>query len=127
MLAFTVLGLALIAAGCTGFAFVLQPPPKFIELETWTDVPQRQKEVKAKVGEVLHLPVGPASEHLRPSLLMVSINGKAPECPEFYQSSKTDSYVFRAEKAGVYNVEVGPALVTGEGESDLTWKVVVME
>jgi hypothetical protein len=102
------LGVAALAgqtSGCTGFAFVLQPPPKFLELETWTDVPEGQVDCKAKVGEVLHLPLGPAMEY--PGLYCkVRINGKAPEVPFFSISSRTTSYVFSAQQAGTYRVEI---------------------
>ena len=47
-----------LAVGCTSWAFVLNPPSgHWVDLETWTDVPEGQDKVKAKVGEgVLHLP-----------------------------------------------------------------------
>lgn len=102
------LALAVLVAtsvGCTGWAFVLNPPSgRLIDLAMWTDVPETQDNVKAKVGDVLHLPLGPKSPG-GPTACTVTVNGTSPERPEYSVSLKTVSYIFRAEQAGEFRVE----------------------
>jgi hypothetical protein len=115
-------------SGCTGFDFVLRPPPQFIELETWTDVPEGQQTFTARVGDVLHLPVGrsPTDHEFLPPFTKVTVNGQDPEIPSFWQSSKVVCYVFRAEKPGQYRVECS-SLFDLNRQSPRTWVISVVE
>jgi hypothetical protein len=96
--------LAGLAAGCTDFAFVVRPPPQFVGVATWTVVPEGQREVRARVGEVLHLPIGPAQSR-RPTLYAVTVNGEAPRHPVYCNSLTATSFVFDTREAGQYEVE----------------------
>ena len=116
-----------LACGCTGFDFVPQPPPHFLGVETWTDVTPGQVNVSAKVGDVFYLPIHFLPSHVDPdnpilkvALLEVSVNGVVVAGPTYHTSSKTVSYVFRAEKVGTYRVEVAWA----RGESSFrAWNI----
>jgi hypothetical protein len=114
----------LIPSGCTDFAFVLAPTPPFLKVDTWTDVPEGEREVTVKVGKTLHLPVDAASEYtcvFRP----VTVNGKPPESPKYFQSDTTCSYIFRAERPGRYRVEV--QRLSRPGESFRVWTITVTD
>jgi hypothetical protein len=116
--------LVVVAAGCTEFAFVLRPPPQCIGVDVWTNVPEGQENVRARIGEVLHLPLGP-STHLDglPTLYGVSINDVAVDKPECLSSSKTTTYIFRCFKPGDFHVE-GRDLTTGRQH---VWNISVSE
>ncbi len=122
------LALAVLVAtsvGCTGWAFVLNPPTgHLIDLETWTDVPDMQENVKAKVGDVLHLPLGPKTPG-GPSACPVTVNGASREMPEYSVSLKTISYIFRAEQAGEFRVESMNPLDTHH--ESRRWTITVTE
>ena len=121
--------LAGLLPGCAGWAFVLQPPPQFIGVETWTDVPEGQEAVTAKVGEVLHLPLGPAtggSDNRMPVLFDVTVNGEAPKKPLYLVSLAAVTYAFRAERPGRYRVEARRSLA-GNDEAPLVWDITVSE
>jgi hypothetical protein len=96
--------------GATGFAFL--QTEHGLKLETWTNVPTDQREVTAKVGDVLHLSLGIADAgsgippHLPPPFERVTVNGEAVEVPCYDQTGDTISYVFRAQQAGDYRLEV---------------------
>jgi hypothetical protein len=113
------------AVGCTNWAFVLHPRSgNIIEVATWTDVPVDQAKVTAKVGQVLHLPLGPAAADGQPACL-VRINDEAPEVPEFCSSARTISYIFRAERPGQFHVEsLNPLDLRG---STRLWNITVTE
>ena len=113
-------------AGCTEFAFVLRPPPQFIGVATWTQVPEGQDEVQAKVGDVLHLPLGPTwgGRGGLPFVYQVTVDGEAPEHPIYCTSSDKTCYVFDAVQAGEYQVES----FNGTSEkSRRTWRITVAE
>jgi hypothetical protein len=112
-----------LAAGCTGFAFVLRPPPRFVGVATWTEVPEGQQTVPAKVGDVLHLPLGP-SWGGPPTLYAVTVNGEAPLHPTYCSSLARTSFVFDALKAGEYEVECRDWL---SDHSPRVWHVTVSE
>jgi hypothetical protein len=121
--------LAGLLPGCAGWAFVLQPPPQFLGVETWTDVPEGQGAVAAKVGDVLHLPLGPATggpDHRLPVLFDVTVNGEAPKKPAYLVSLAAVTYAFRAERPGRYRVEVRRTLA-GDDEAPLAWDITVSE
>jgi hypothetical protein len=110
------IGLALAAAagmasGCSELAPELRLPPAVFKLDTWTDVPDGQAEVEAKVGDVLHLPLGAGADCPPLSSLKARVNDRAQDQPEFYTGGKVPCYVFRAAKAGRYRVEIGHDLV----------------
>ncbi len=112
--------LAGLAAGCTEFAFVRRPFPQMIGYETWRDVPEDLEVVRAKVGDVLHLPLGPMRDHGDlPIPYTVSINGKAPGDPVLFDSGNKTSYVFFADKPGKFDVESADGL--------RAWRVIVGE
>jgi hypothetical protein len=103
--------LAVFTAGCTEFGFALRPD--FVGVEAWTAVRPGQVNVEAKVGDVIHLPVQPLIGSTDPadaartvSALRVTVNGVAIDRPEYHTSSTVISYVFRAEQAGSYRVEM---------------------
>jgi hypothetical protein len=98
--------LAGLLAGCMDATALLVPARDVLRLETWKTVPEGQQEVAGKVGAVFHLPLGPATDIPALVWLRVSVNDKPVEGPEFYTSSKTTCYVFRAQHAGHYRVEV---------------------
>jgi hypothetical protein len=93
------------SAGCID-ATVLPPARDIFQLETWTTVPPDRDEVRAKVGEVLHLPLGSPTDTPALVYLRVEINRKLVDYPEFHSTAKTVSYVFRARQPGRYRVEV---------------------
>jgi hypothetical protein len=99
-----VVAVAGLAGGCTEFAFVLRPPPQFVGVATWATVPEGQQAVQAKVGDVLHLPLGP-SWGGPPTLYAVTVNGEAPKHPAYCSSLARTSFVFDAREAGEYEVE----------------------
>jgi hypothetical protein len=98
--------LAGLSAGCTEAVSALMPPAEWIKLDTWTTVPDGQRDVRGRVGDVFHLPLGPAMDRSLLGWLKVSINTRPQECPEFHTASEGTSYVFRAQRAGVYHLEV---------------------
>jgi hypothetical protein len=110
--------LAAASAGCMGAAAVLPPAREVFQLETWTNVPQGHDEARAKVGEVLHLPLGPAADLPPLVYLRVEINGKPVEFPEFHTSLKSAAYVFRARQPGHYRVEVHRDFGLGKPRAD---------
>jgi hypothetical protein len=113
-------------AGCTEFAFVLRPPPLFIGVATWTQVPEDQEEVQARVGDVLHLPLGPTwgGRGGLPFLYSVTIDGEAPPHPIYCTAADRTCYVFDAVQAGEYQVESQ----NGQSEkSRRTWHITVEE
>jgi hypothetical protein len=115
--------LAGLAAGCTEFAFVLRPPPQFVGVATWTVVPEDQQDVRAKVGDVLHLPLGSAWG-TQPTLYAVTVNGEAPHKPVYCNSLTTNSFVFEAREAGEYEVECHDRL---NDRSHRVWHITVTE
>jgi hypothetical protein len=111
-------------AGCTGFAFVVALPPQFVGVETWTEVPADQEKVQAKVGDRLHLPLGPTlgARGGLPFLYTVTVNDKTPEDATYYEWAAKTWYVFKAVQAGEYRVESDGGL--GEGSHHL-WHITV--
>jgi hypothetical protein len=113
-----------LVAGCTGFAFVLAPPPQFVGVETWTEVPADQKEVPARVGDRLHLPLGPTlgARGGLPFLYSVTVNDKTAEDETYCEWAAQTWYVFKAVRAGEYRVESDAGL--GE-ETHRLWHITV--
>jgi hypothetical protein len=122
----TLAALAGLVAGCTEFAFVLRPPPQFVGVTTWTEVPEGQQDVKAKVGDVLHLPLGPTwgARGGLPFLYTVTVNDEAPQHPVYCTSAARTSFVFDARKAGEYQVESHNGL---SEKSYRVWHIRVVE
>jgi hypothetical protein len=87
---------------------VREPSTLLPKLERWTDVPDGQKEVNAKVGDVLHLPIIRAESigNMAQEVWLVSVNGVALEPASYFTEAKQTSIVFKAEKPGEYKVEV---------------------
>ena len=114
-----------LAVGCTSWAFVLNPPSgHLVDVETWTDVPEDQQKVQARVGEALHLPVGPTIPE-GPVACQVNINGQKLTQPEYSVSMLTISYIFRAEQPGEYHVEsINPLDAHGYSRG---WVITVKE
>jgi hypothetical protein len=103
----TAITLASLVGGCTNFAFVYRPPPQFVGVTTWTEVPEGQEKVQAKVGDVLHLPLGPtwSGRDGVPLVYTVTVNGDAPLHPIYCTTATKTHYVFDAAQAGQYQVE----------------------
>jgi hypothetical protein len=115
--------LAGLAAGCTEFAFVARPPPQFVGVAMWTAVPEGQRDVRAKVGDVLHLPLGSAWDTRR-TLYAVTVNGETPHNPVYCNSLTTNSFVYEARAAGEYEVECRDWL---DASSCRAWHITVAE
>jgi hypothetical protein len=113
-----------LAVGCTNFAFVLLPPPQFVGVETWTEVPADQEKVQARVGDRLHLPLGPTlgGRGGLPFLYTVTVNDQTPKNPTYCEWAAKTWYVFKAVQAGEYRIESDGGL--GE-ESHRVWHVSV--
>jgi hypothetical protein len=115
--------------GCSGWGFFLEPPPLFIGIETWTDVPAGKTEVTAKAGDVLHFPLGPGAvgaRHKLPIQFDVTVNGEHPADPQYLVTLAAVTFVFRAQQPGEYHIVVtrfGP----GEELPPLVWDVSVSE
>lgn len=105
-----VLALAGVVAGCSDMAALMSPAQLF-SLNTWTDVPAGQYEVRARVGEVLHLPLGPGTDRSQLGWMKVAVNWKPVGQPDFAPGDEVSSYVFRADKPGEYRVEVRREIV----------------
>ncbi len=103
--------LAGLAVGCTDEWAALKPPPELIKLDTWTNVPEGQYEVHGRVGDVFHLPLGPAMDQTGLGWLRVIVNNQPQGCPEFDTSAKAAAYVFRADRPGQYHVEIRREIV----------------
>jgi hypothetical protein len=120
----------LLAAGCNNFNFAydLQSTPPFLNVHRWIEVPEGQEVVAAKVGDVLHLPLGPttADGKFVPPGPRVTVNGETPLAPAFFISDKTSSFVFKAEKAGQFSVETR-GLFDTESNSPRKWRIIVTE
>jgi hypothetical protein len=115
--------------GCAEWAFVFRPPPQFIGVESWTTVPAGREDVTARVGDVLHLPLGPATggaDHWQPIYFDVTVNGEAPKDPSYLVALSAVTYVFRAERPGQYRVEVRRTL-PGDDKAPLVWDITVTE
>jgi hypothetical protein len=90
-----------------------------------------QKEVKAKIGEVLHLPIIPVEswDNIADEVWIVRVNGTRLEHPTYFNSYRQTSVVFKAEKAGEYKVEVDARAappIPGEGPL-WGWRIIVSE
>jgi len=121
--------LAGLLPGCSEMAFVLRPPPQFIGVETWTNVPPDQTTVTARVGDVLHLPLGPATggaDHWQQILFDLTVNGEPAPDPQYLVTLSSVRYVFRADQPGTYRVEVHRTL-PGEEKTPLVWDITVTE
>jgi hypothetical protein len=105
------------SAGCLDPTAVLPPAREILRLETWTTVPAGKDEVRAKVGDVLHLPLGAPADTPALVYLRVEINRKLVDYPEFHTAGKTVSYVFRAQAPGRYHVEVHRDFALGTSTS----------
>jgi hypothetical protein len=97
---------AALVAGCLDPAQLLPGPAEIFALETWKRVPDDQTDIVGHVGDVLHLPLGPASDRQELVWLRVSVNDKPQDVPEYHVSTTGSYYVFRATHAGRYYVEV---------------------
>jgi hypothetical protein len=104
--------LAGLAAGCTEewntlkpSLNSLKPPPGLIKLDTWTTVPEGQRDIQGRVGDVFHLSLGKAMDRTQLGWLRVVVNSRVQENPEF-DGDEPSSYVFRAERAGHYRLEI---------------------
>jgi hypothetical protein len=113
-----------LVAGCTGFAFVLAPPPQFVGVETWTEVPAEQKEVRARVGDRLYLPLGPTlgARGGLPFLYTVTVNDQTPEDATYCEWAAQTWYVFKAAGAGAYRVESDGGF---GNETHRVWRITV--
>jgi hypothetical protein len=118
-----VVALAGLAAGCTDFAFVLRPPPQLVGVATWTVVPEGQQDVQARVGDVLHLPIGSPWVN-KQTLYVVTVNGEKPRDPVYCTSLTATSFVFNATEAGEYEVECRDWLNAGYHR---VWHITVAE
>jgi hypothetical protein len=109
--------LAGLAAGCSEVMSELMTTELF-KLHTWTEVPAGQSEVKAKVGDVLRLPLGPGSAQSQLGWMRVTVNWKPVEHPDYVPGEETSSLDFHAQKPGVFRVEVRRAVVPRIGVQD---------
>jgi len=100
-----------LAAGCTEEWSALKPPAELIKLDTWTTVPEGQHDIRGRVGDVFHLPLGTAVDRAQLGWLKALVNAKAQGCPEFDASSDVPSYVFRAEQPGQYRLDIRREIV----------------
>jgi hypothetical protein len=92
-------------------------------VRTWTTVPEGQQDVQAKVGDELHLPLGPSWGGPR-TLYEVTVNGEAPKKPLYCLSLARTSFVFEAKEAGEYEVECRDGL---SDNPPRVWHVTVAE
>lgn len=115
-----------LASGCTEWAFTLRPSWQFVELDMWTEVPEGQETITAKVGDILHLTLGPARVGDEPPPCTVTVNGKTADAAAFFSTSKSTSFVFRAEQAGEYRVE-GTNAFDYRGQAPRVWIITVVE
>ncbi len=97
--------LAGVAAGCSSQELAALPRQVF-SLNTWTAVPEGQYDVQARVGEVLHLPLGPGTGWSELGWMKVSVNSKPVNPPDWAGGDEASSYIFRAEQPGQYRVEI---------------------
>jgi hypothetical protein len=118
--------LAGLAAGCIQFAFVREPSPPFIGVTMWTDVPEGQSKVKARVGDTLHLPLGSplGGRGGLPAIYRVKVNDEDIEEPTYCDVGDKVWYVFKATEAGEFEVETEEALT---GRSHHVWHITVAE
>jgi hypothetical protein len=112
-----------LSAGCTEFAFVLRPPPQCVGVATWVTVPEGQQEVRAKVGDVLHLPLG-SCWGSKQTMYAVTVNGETPQHPVYCMSVTTNAFVFDAREAGAYEVESRDRL---SDAAPRVWHITVTE
>jgi hypothetical protein len=110
--------LAGLAAGCTEEWSALKPPSELIKLDTWTNVPEDQHDVRGRVGDVLHLSLGKGMDRSQLGWLRVIVNTKGQECPEFDTSAEPICYVFRAAQPGQYRLEVRREIVAQTNPDD---------
>ncbi len=119
-----------LAAGCDNFNFAydVQSAPPFVDVHRWIEVPEGQEVVAAKVGDVLHLPLGPATADgtFVPPGPRVTVNGEAPLDPKYFVSDKGSSFVFQAKQVGQFTVEMQGPFGT-ESTTPRKWRIIVSE
>jgi len=122
----TVFALLGLACGCSGIDIVARPPPQFIGLQRWSDVPEDETDITTTAGHALHLPLGSGGDgrELDLDAWRVTVNGTLTHLPRFDTSSGKVSYVFRPEKPGPYQVEVRWAQ---SGDLIHLWKITATE
>lgn len=110
--------LAGVVAGCSEKVSWLMPASQLFSLNTWTTVPEGQYDVRARVGDVLHLPLGPGTGRSQVCWLKVRVNWKPVDPPEMESGEETSSYVFRAQQPGQYRVDVRREVVRRKDGDD---------
>ncbi len=113
-----VIALAGLLGGCSENMSALMPPSQVFSLDTWSRVPEGQREVRAKVGDVLYLPLGTGTDRSQLGWMKVSVNWKPVDVPEWDAGEETSSYVFRAQQPGEYRVEIRREVVRRKDGDD---------